>query len=283
MSDDPRLTLSPQASAILRTIGERDEVVLIPENEELMYRKAEKVYEVMWSGLVAPCIEAQGLAPESWIDYLFMIGPQEEGPHSIDDDYLRSTKELGVWLAQKGIDTARLSHELTTAYSATAAALLPRYRQRQLECAFDLQVGNIVLGPEADYSPMGQKAFFILVQRLLLQRLLSQRGIRFPIFITRYLDCLDADWSFAIWRLIISATGPVVAIDPGPRLYGDMRNLLHSIDWAYPTDFPHFGILESGGTLDLEPLGEPTRAWLMDPPHNRQIADVPAFMKKYPD
>lgn len=283
MSDGPRLSLSPQASAILRTIGERDEVVLIPENEELMYRKAEKVYEVMWSELVAPCLEALGLAPESWINYLFMIGPQEESPHSIDDDYLRSTKELGVWLAEKGIDTARLSHELTTAYSATAAALLPRYRQRQLECAFDLQAGSIVLGPEADYSPMGQKAFFILVQRLILQRLLSQRGLRFPIFITRYLDCLDADWSFAIWRLIISAAGPVVAIDPGQRLYGDMRKLLHSIDWAYPTDFPHFGILESGGTLDLEPLGEPTRAWLMDPPHNRQIADVPAFMKKYPD
>ena len=283
MSDDPGLTISSQASAILRTIGGRDDVVLIPENEELMYRKAEKAYEVMWSELVAPCLEANGLARECWVDYLFMIGPQEEGPHSIGDDYILPLKELGVWLAEKGIDTARLSYELTTSYSATAAALLPRYRQRQLECAFDLQTGCIVLGPEADYSPMGQKAFFILVQRLLLQRLLSQRGLRFPIFITRYLDCLDADWSFAIWRLIISAAGPVVAIDPGQRLYGEMRKLLHSIDWAYPTDFPHFGILESGGTLDLEPLGELTRAWLMDPPHNRQIADVPAFMEKNSD
>ena len=79
---------------------------------------------------------------------------------------------------------------------------------------------------------------------------------------------LDADWRFAIWKLVISAADPLVVIVPDCQPGGDTDALLHRIDWSYPTDYPYFGLTETCGAIELEPLGEPTRAWLNDPPHN---------------
>lgn len=262
MIEEPRMYLAPHASDLLLKIGESGDIALFQKNEELSYRKAEKVYAAMWPELLAPCLRALGLAQEGWIDYLFMIDRQEEQPHSVDIAYVQSVKEMGAWLNAKDIDVVRLSVELTTAYDTSVAALLPRYRQKQLECKFDLQSGAVTLGSQADYWPMGQRAFFIIAQRLLLQRILSQHGIRFPVFITNYLNCLDADWSYAVWKLIISSRGPIISIDPGPRMSGEVRAQLHDLDWIYPTGLPHFRISESDGKIEFVPLNALTQAWL---------------------
>lgn len=278
-----RIRLSADASMILQTIGERDEPVLIPDNEERQYRQAKAAYAAMWQELVGPCLRAQALMHEDWIDYLFMIGEQEENPHGIDNKYVQAVKGMSAWLTDKGIDSSSLSIEWTSFYRATAAALLPRYRQAQLECTLDISSGSIALGARADYWPMGQRSFFMIGQRLLLQRLLALYGLRFPVFITRYLDCLDADWSFATWRMILSATGPVVAIDPGRHMHGEMRAMLHDVDWTYPTDIPHFGLSINAGVVHLEPLGDQTRSWVENPPSKRKVEDVPPFINRLLD
>lgn len=270
MNRQSRAFLSAQASSILRMIGGRDEVVLIPEDSRIRAGMVDDVYAEMWPELLAPCLKSLGLERAGWIDYLFMVGLQQENPQEIDarSEYAQSVREMSAWLVARGIDTARLSGELTASYIASAAALLPCFRQRQLDCTFDLQAGRVAFGSRADYSPAGQRSFFMIVQRLLLQRLLRQRGLRFPLFITRQLDPLDADWRFAIWKLVISAADPLVVIVPDCQPGGDTDALLHRIDWSYPTDYPYFGLTETCGAIELEPLGEPTRAWLNDPPHN---------------
>lgn len=187
-----------------------------------------------------------------------------------------------MWLQCRGIDPKLFSAELTASYDAVSAVLLPGYRRRQLTCRFDFENGFVKIDKRADYAPMGQRGFFFIASRLLLQQLLVAHSVLLPVLITPgYLGCLDTDWSFAVWRLILSASGPVlVSLDQSTALRDEVARNLVREDWDFQKHLVRFEACANAGEIDLI-------APVLECEETIKVAtdsfQIPEFLKKYPD
>ena len=225
-------------------------------------------------------LQSQAIEHCPWMPSLLLAdqtsGNRDGIPNDISSNLIKASKAFGDWLNSRGIDPEGISAELSASYEAASAALLPRYRQSQLMCHFDIANGFAELHPNADYQAMGPRAFFFIASRLLLQRLLNARNIKLPLVITSsYLECLDTDWRFALWRLILSASGPVIGTLSRYPLSDDVFKELAWVDWGFPREVRWLEARIVSGDVDFSETA------FGDECGNGMC--VPEFLKRYPD
>lgn len=200
--------------------------------------------------MVSTCLECLGVAASSRMDSFlsdYFVERVGDGQFPV---CLGGLRDL---LSALGVDLHTFTIEFNAAYDATVAALLPMFRQNQLEAHIDIADETLTLGSKADFAPMGQRTFFMVAVRVIAQRLLLRRGIKVPLLLI-FNDSYGTDWTFAVQRLIVSSKAPILTlIDPLGLEQRDAR-LLGTIDWNHPATNPCFRVGVTSGTLFLERL-----------------------------
>ncbi|MDP1537196.1 MAG: hypothetical protein Q8L95_08445 [Burkholderiales bacterium] len=128
---------------------------------------------------------------------------------------------------------SELEQVLQSEYRAFIAALLPQQRQLILDGRFDLVSDGFRPGQFFSVGNSGEGGFFRLSTRLIVRDWLVRKGLHAPL-VLYCSGSLDADWSWAIWRMMISSFGQtVVMTDRSPsELVGNIYEMLQRVDWG---------------------------------------------------
>ncbi|MCB1953495.1 MAG: hypothetical protein H6944_10290 [Zoogloeaceae bacterium] len=139
-------------------------------------------------------------------------------------------KALHQILVHAEIDMHEFTNEVNSTFRAHVRALLPRYRQQQLECVIDLVDGRVSPSSASDFAPMGPRTFFASAVRLISQDLLARRGVKVPLVLV--FDDSSIDWTLAFLKMLNATSGPVVTVF-SHGLPKSVLAVVSKIDWDW--------------------------------------------------
>jgi hypothetical protein len=136
-------------------------------------------------------------------------------------------------LQTHGYRPSPLSIEFGAEYRATIRALLPRFRQVELDGEFELPGRLFLPAPDSDFAPVGQRWYFNVSVCLMLQSLLIRHGITAPVAILGWvIGGFDPDWRRAVSRLIMGSPGHIVVEGREHDILAAEWEKLAHIDWS---------------------------------------------------